>query len=148
MSLTHNKKVIKLEPSPILRWTFFDFVYLSGGTPIRDWYDGLSEQGQNLVMGLLKANHKIENPINWVGFRKYLRGQQRGIWELGFYAEDRQHRLLGVFNGEKKAVFLMGCYHKGGNYTPPDAMYTALKRKNLLAKGECTLHERPIKFDQ
>jgi len=148
IGLTHNKKVIILKPSPSPTWTFFDFAYLSGGTPISDWYNGLSERGQNIVNGLLKANHKIQNPMNWMGFRKYLKGQQKGIWELGFYAEDRQYRLLGVFNGEKRAVFLMGCYHKSGNYTPPDAMYTALKRKNLLAKGECTLHERPIKFDQ
>lgn len=140
--------MIILKPSPVPTWTFFDFVYLSGGTPISDWYDGLSEQGQNHAEALLKANRKIGNPINWMGFRKYLKGAQKGIWELGFYAEDRQYRLLGVFNGEKKAVFLLGCYHKGGNYTPADSMYTALKRKNLLAKGECTLHERSVKFDQ
>jgi hypothetical protein len=146
--LTHNKKVIILEVPPAKKWSFFDFVYLSGGTPIKDWHDSLSEYGQEVVNGLLKTNHKTENPINWMGFRKYLKGEQKGIWELGFYAEHRQYRLLGVFSGEKRAVFLMGCYHKGGNYTPPDAMYTALKRKNLLAKGECTLHERPIKFDQ
>lgn len=146
--MTHNKKVIILKPPPPKTWGFFDFVYLSGGTPIEDWYNGLSEHGQDLIDGLLKANHKIENPINWMGFRKYLKGEPKGIWELGFYADDRQYRLLGIFSGEKKAVFLMGCYHKGGNYTPFDAMYMALKRKNLFTRGECTLHERPVKFDQ
>lgn len=90
--MTHNKKVITLKPPPPRTWGFFDFVYLSGGTPIEDWYDGLSEHGQDLLDGLLKANHKIEIPINWMGFRKYLKGEQKGIWELGFYADDRQYR--------------------------------------------------------
>ena len=122
-SLTHNKKVIILKPSPPTTWSFFDFVYLSGGTPIKGWYDSLSEYGQGLVDGLLKTNHKIENPIGWIGFRKYLKGelQGHGIWELGFYADGLQYRLLGIFDGAKRAIFLMGCYHKGGNYTPIDA---------------------------
>jgi hypothetical protein len=146
--LTNHKKVIILRSLPPATWSFFDFVYLSGGTPIADWYCALSEHGQNLVDDLLKTNHKTENHLSWMGFRKFLKGEQKGIWELGFCADKVQHRLLGIFDGTKRAVFLMGCYHKGGNYTPSDAMYTALKRKNLLAKGECTLYERTIKLDQ
>jgi Phage derived protein Gp49-like (DUF891) len=148
--LTNHKKVIILKQSLPAAWSFFDFVYLSGGTPIKDWCDSLSDYGRELVNGLLKTNHKIENPINWSGFRKYLKGELKGegIWELGFYADDVQYRLLGIFDGAKKAIFLMGCYHKGGNYTPIDALGTALKRKKLFAKGECRLHERQVKLDQ
>jgi hypothetical protein len=140
--------VIILKPSLPATWGFFDFVYLSGGTPVKDWYDSLSEYGQVLLDGLLKTNHKTENPINWMGFRKYLKGEQKGIWELGFYADGLQYRLLGIFDGAKRAIFLMGCYHKGGNYTPTDALGTAVKRKKLFAKGECKLHERQVKLDR
>jgi hypothetical protein len=151
--LTHNKKVIILKPSTpstLATWTFFDFGYVSGGTPIQDWYDGLSEYGKQLLNDILKNNKKIANHLQWSGFRRYLKGgemQGQGIWELGFFADDRQYRLLGVFDGEKRAVFLMGCYHKGGNYTPPDALGTALTRKNMLQKGQCKLYERKINTD-
>jgi hypothetical protein len=136
-------------PTPAL-WTFFDFCYVSGGTPIQDWYDALSDRGQLQVDNLLKNNQKIDDHSNWVGFRKYLKGgEMRGqkIWELGFF-DDRQYRLLGMFNGSKRAIFLMGCYHKGGNYTPPTALGTALTRKNMLQKGQCELHERKIRIDR
>ena len=74
--------------------------------------------------------------------------QGQGIWELGFFADYRQQRLLGVFDGAKRAVFLMGCYHKGGNYTPPDALGTSLTRKSMLQKGQCKLYERKIQTDR
>jgi len=150
--LTNHKKVIILgspSPSPAL-WRFFDFCYLSGSTPIQDWYDALSDRGQLQVDGLLKNNQKIEDHYNWVGFRKYLKGgEMKGqkIWELGFFC-DRQYRLLGTFDGSKRAIFLMGCYHKGGNYTPSGALNTALERKKLQNLGECLLSERKIKIDQ
>jgi len=124
---------------------------VGGGTPIQDWYDGLSDRGQHLLDGILKNNQKIANHLNWTGFRKYLKGGEmkgQGIWELGFFADDRQYRLLGVFDGAKRAVFLMGCYHKGGNYTPPDALGTALTRKKMLQQGQGKLLERKINIDR
>lgn len=80
---------------------------------------------------------------------KYMQGILKGeqIWQWTIPAEV-QYRVLGMFNGQKRAVFLMGYYHKGGSYTPSGALETALKRKKLLEKGQCVLHERPIKLDQ
>jgi hypothetical protein len=124
---------------------------VSGGTPIQDWYDELSDYGKQLLDGILKNNSKIADHLQWSGFRKYLKGgemQGQGIWELGFFADDRQYRLLGVFDGEKRAVFLMGCYHKGGNYTPPNALATTLTRKKLLLQGQGKRHERKVNTDQ
>ena len=125
-------------------------MYLSGGKPIQDWYDGLSDRAQQLVNNILKTNQKIENHLNWMGWRKYLKGGQmkgQGIWELGF-SDDRAYRLLGIFDGQKRAIFVMGCYHKGGNYTPTDALSTALDRKNLHLRRECKLYERKIDTDR
>jgi hypothetical protein len=140
--------VIVLEkPKPDL-WRFFDFTYSNGNNPIQDWYDGLSDYGRGVADAMLKANHKVEHPLNWVGFRKYLKGEMREIWELGFF-DGVQYRILGIFDGPKQAVLLMGCYHKGGNYTPTDALATTLKRKNLWQTGACIKsNERKVKTDQ
>ena len=152
--LTNHKKVIILAlpaKAPPTEWTFFDFGYVNGGTPIADWYNALSDQGTLRLDALLKNNKKVADHSQWMGFRKYLKGGEmkgQGIWEIGFPADKRQYRLLGVFDGAKRAVFLMGCYHKGGNYTPPDALGTSLTRKSLLQKGQCKLHERKINTDR
>lgn len=152
--MTNHKKVIILKPSgavPPAEWSFFDFGYLGGGTPISDWYTALSDRGKYLLDNLLKNNKKIANHLEWMGFRKYLKGGEmkgQGIWELGFFADDRQYRLLGVFDGAKRAVFLMGCYHKGSNYVPPDALGTSLTRKSMLQKGQCKLYERKTNTDR
>lgn len=139
-----------LNRAPTPPWSFFDFVYLSGGTPIQDWYDALSDHGQLLVNGLIKINRNIENPVNWQRWKKYMGGELKGhkIWQLEFFSEGRQHRLLGVFDGAKRAIFIMGYYHKGKIYTPPDALETALKRKKLVERRECILNERKVKVSQ
>ena len=150
--MTNHKKVITLTASPAapLRWRFFDFCYVSGSNPIEDWYSTLSDRGQTLLNALLKNNQKTENHLQWMGFRKFLKGgvmKGEGIWELGFF-DERQYRLLGIFDGAKRAVFLMGCYHKGKSYTPPNALETALERKKMKGRGEYKLNERQIKTDQ
>ena len=148
--MTNHKKVILLtSPTPPL-WSFFDFVYLNGSTPISDWYEKeLSDRGQLSFDAMLKNNQKTANHLEWSGFEKHMRGKLKGhqIWQWKIPGEV-QYRILGVFAGPKRAVFIMGYYHKGDNYTPPDALETALKRKKLLDRGECKLAERKIKTDQ
>jgi hypothetical protein len=96
---------------------------------------------------LLKTNSKIDHPLQWMGSLKYLKGEMTGIWEIRFY-DGVQQRLIGIFDGAKRAVFLTGCYHKGGNYTPTDALATALKRKTLWETGVCIkTNERQIETD-
>lgn len=67
---------------------------------------------------------------------------------MDFIADRRQYRVLGVFGqGQKRAVLILGCYHKGINYTPRDALETARKRAKALRAGKAELRERTIKLD-
>jgi len=139
----------RADTAPPVEWSFFDFGYMGGGTPIQDWYDTLSDHATQMLNSILKNNKKIANHLEWSGFRKYLKGGEmkgEGIWELGFFADERQYRLLGIFDGTKRAVFLMGCYHKSGNYTPPDALGTEVSARDPDALRRC--HRCiPIYFD-
>ena len=142
--------MILLNQSPTL-WKYWDFVHLNGSNPIEAWYDDLPEDVQDTFDAMLKNYQKTERSTEWSAFRKYLRGgdlQKYGVWELGFKGEDGlAHRLLGIFDGPKTAIFLIGCYHKGSNYTPPEALETAAKRASLLAQNRATKHERTVKTD-
>ena len=148
--MTHKKKVI-LSNQPPAKWRYWDFVYLNGSNPIEEWYQALPEDIQDTFDALLKNNQKTKHPLQWTGFRKYLHGgdlQKYGVWEMEFKGEDGlAHRLLGIFDGEKKAVFLVGCYHKGGNYTPSEALETAATRASLLAQKKAKTIERHVKTD-
>jgi hypothetical protein len=148
--LTNHKKVIILPSPPAPQWSFFDFVYRGGRTPISDWYENeISDRGRFSFDALLKNNQKTPNHLEWGGFEKHMRGLLKGhqIWQWKIPGEI-QYRMLGVFNGSKIAVFLMGYYHKGEVYAPPDALETALQRKKLLERRECNLDERQVKTDQ
>jgi len=145
--LRNHKKVISF-PSPPL-WSFFDYVS-DGQNPIEEWYQKeLSEEAQFIFDTLLKNQQKIESVLNWTGF-KYLQGKpkEERIWQLDFKADKRQYRLLGVFGEERKnAVLILGCYHKGDNYTPRDALETARKRAKALREGRAETNERKIQSD-
>lgn len=140
--------MILLEKPKTDLWRFFDFAYANGNNPIAEWHDEtLSDRGQELLNNLLKTNSKIEIPIKWTGSLRHLRGDMVGIWEVRFW-DGAQQRLLGIFDGAKRAVFLVGCYHKGGRYTPEDALQTARKRKLLWKNGNCIkTNERQIRID-
>jgi hypothetical protein len=146
--LTHKKKVI-LSTQPPRLWRYWDFVYPNDSNPIEDWYQGLPEDVQDLFDALLKNNQKTERPQQWNGFRKLLRGgdlQKHGVWELEFKGQDGlARRLMGIFDGARTAVFLIGCYHKGGNYTPSDALETAAKRASLHFQKKAKIRERTVK---
>lgn len=140
----------KDEPS---EWTYSDFVQPSGNNPIDDWYRGLSDEGRLLFDGLLKVNRKTQLPINWVGFKRFLKGKpgEQRIWELQFYdqSEKRTYRVLGTFGDRRKhAIILMGCYHKGSVYTPQEAIETAVKRAKMLANKEGKTCDRKIETDR
>jgi hypothetical protein len=75
-ALTHNNKVIKSTPEPT-EWRFWDFTQ-NNNNAIEDWYKDLSEDAQNLFDSLLKNNHKVQNPINWIGFKRHLKGEFKG----------------------------------------------------------------------
>lgn len=130
-------------------WTFKD--YTEGGqNPIENWYENdLSDVGKFAFDALLKDRAKTSNHLEW-GL-KPLQGKARKlhIWELKFIAEARQHRVLVVLGAAKEAVLLIGCYHKGKVYTPPNALDTAVQRAKALRDkkpGIATI-ERKVKSD-
>ena len=127
-------------------WTFWDFVFFGGSNPIEEWYQSLSEEGMFRFDSLLKTNGKTALPNNWVG-SKFLRGKpaKYRIWELRFFADGRQYRVLGNFGeGRRQAVLLLGCYHQGRVYKPTDALEQAVKRAKMLAEKGATVYERPV----
>jgi phage-related protein len=145
--LQNHTKVICF-PSPPL-WVFLDYVE-NGCDLIEEWYQKeLSEGAQITFDTLLKNQQKIELSLNWTGF-KYLKGKpkEERIWQLDFIADKRQYRLLGIFGETRKnAILILGCYHKGDNYTPRDALETARKRAKALREGRGWTIERKIKSD-
>jgi hypothetical protein len=143
--LTDHKKVIQFpSQAPSRVWSFFDFGYLPSGIPIEDWYEKeISDRARFSFNALIKNNEKIANHQEWSGVDKQMQGELKGeqIWQWRISGE-LAYRILGAFWGAKRAVFLMGYHHKGGNYTPPNALRTALERKKLLDQGACKLYER------
>lgn len=131
------------------KWTFYDYVQ-GDKNPIQTWYMGLSPDARFLFDSVLKNCSKTENPKDWGRFRHFLEGAAKAerVWELGFVADKRQYRILGIFGiGRKHAVLLVGCYHKGGNYTPSSAIETARKRAKGFREGKGELCERKIETD-
>lgn len=145
--MTHKKKVIYLVEPPT-EWSYYDYVHLNNTNPIQEWYDDLPEDIQDIFDGLLKINQKTKQPLQWIGFRKYLKGgdlKKYGVWELEFKGEDTlAHRLMGIFDGAKRAIFLVGCYHKGNNYTPSNALDTAADRAAKYHQKRALIRERKI----
>jgi phage-related protein len=144
--LPNHTKVISF-PTPAL-WSFFDYVE-AGTNRIEGWYQGLSQEGMDAFDALLKNTQKIQDHLQWGGF-KFLKGKpkEERIWQLDFRADKRQYRLLGVFGSvRKQAVLILGCYHKGESYTPKEALETACKRAKALREGRATTYGRTIKDD-
>ncbi|HEY3130958.1 MAG TPA: hypothetical protein VGL91_16000 [Acidobacteriota bacterium] len=110
----------------------------------------MSDQAQLQFDSLLKANRKTSNHLEWIGFKGFLKGElkQERIWELQFYADKRQYRVLGIFGAvRKQVVLLIGCYHKGRIYKPSNALTTASQRAKSVRQGYATIEERQITID-
>jgi hypothetical protein len=127
-------------------------VYANGTNPIENWYQAdLSEDARWLFDKVIKDTRKIDNPMNWVDFRRHMKGQCKkySIWEFGFYCDKRQYRILGIYGTSRKhAYLLVGCYHKERIYTPTNALESACTRASLLLRGEATINERPSRHDR
>lgn len=135
--MPNNKKVISW-PQPE-RWTFFDWVDLDGTNPIEKWLAGESGEVAWTLNSALKQAAKCQTPQEWLGFKRFIQGKKykdERLWEFEFSANRRQYRLLGRFDGQMKAVFFCGCYHKGSVYTPQEAFETALRRAKALSEGK------------
>jgi hypothetical protein len=145
VALSYKRDII----SPVIHWSFHDYVE-GGQDPIENWYaDDLSDAGKFGFDFLLKNTAKTENHLEWTGF-KYLKGdpKKERIWQLDFLADRRQYRLLGVFGQiRRQAILLVGCHHKGKNYTPANALDTAIRRARSLREKRAGTRERKIKLD-
>lgn len=133
----------KVIPFAVCQWRFFDFA-----EDIEDWFGALSEEGQDILNGLLKINSKTALPRDWIGC-EMLQGpcKEEGIWEWRFRADGVQQRLLGVFGIERRtAIFLIGCFHKQRVYKPALCLQTAIKRASIAKKGGL-FRERKIRED-
>ena len=136
--------MIQFPSQPLPVWSFFDFGYLAGGNPIQDWYENdISDRARFSFNAILKNNKKTANHLEWSGVDKQMQGELKGyqVWQWRISGEV-QYRILGAFAGVKRAVFLMGYYHKGGVYTPANALKTAVDRKKLLDQGAYKPYER------
>lgn len=145
--MTYNKKVIQLVVPGV--WRFFDFRAPNGANPIADWYkNDLSDDAKYAFVDTLKDIEKIESPNNWLCFKRFLAGKYRKyrIWELWFACGDkRQYRILGIFGpNRKQATLLVGCFHKGSVYTPPDSLDLSYTRARALSEGTAGRYERKI----
>lgn len=144
VALSYKSDIIK----PVLYWTFYDYVE-GGQNPIENWYrNDLLDNGRFGFDAALKNAAKTKSELQWGGF-KYLQGDQKKekVWQLDFFADGRQYRMLGVFRPGRQAVLLIGCYHKGKIYTPQNALDGAIKRAKSLREGQATTRERKIKLD-
>lgn len=129
---------------------FCDFSSSPGKNPIEDWVKSLSEYAESLFWSILKTNKKVPIPIHWTQLRT-LKGEAKKhrLWELRFTADQKAYRVIGFFaDTRKRAILLIGCFHKQNVYTPPDAIDTAIKRKKLLEEGKATAIERQIPTDR
>jgi hypothetical protein len=140
--LTYKKEMIK----SFSGWKFWDYVSAVGNNMIEEWLQKeVSEDGRLTFDKLLKNIRNTENHRNWIGLRpKPFKRKSGMIWELGFFADGRQYRILGDFCGEKEAVFLIGCYHKQKRYYPEDTIDQAFKRKGELKNGTAKHDERKV----
>lgn len=130
--------------SPV--WKFFDFGYMGSGAAIENWYQGQEEETQDMFDETVEGCRNVQNHLDWPHF-KHLHGksQQHGIWEIGFRSERREYRILGIFDGAKRAVLLGACFHKQKVYMPPGTIDEACHKVSVFRRGEGQLHERKNK---
>jgi hypothetical protein len=146
--LTDNKKVIVLM-AQVAPWTLWDYVSPAPAkrNAVADWYrKTLSIQAKADFEALLRGLAKTDSPDKWPGWKGYMHGKQIGLWHIGFKADKRQYRVIGMMapEGRKRALLLIGYYHKQGRYVPDGALDTAVQRKKKLENGEASLDERKV----
>jgi Phage derived protein Gp49-like (DUF891) len=139
--------VIPWKPVENPLWRIFDWT--SGANPIEEWRSGLSDDARGMFDGLLKDNRKIENPMNWLGYKRHMKGKlaTERIFEFKFLADKRPYRVLCKCGEHRKhLIILIGCYHKG-SYFPQNALDTAVSRSRAIGTKGVVLHEREISND-
>jgi lysozyme family protein len=109
------------------------YVSLAGNNKIADWYNDLTAQGRSDADEFIKNMRKTRD-WKMPNYRPRLKGY-RGIGELRWTSEKKEHRLVGYLQGNAFYA-LMGCTHKGSVYDPTDALDQADKRKTQIQNGK------------
>jgi metal-dependent hydrolase (beta-lactamase superfamily II) len=117
---------------------------------IESWYEIQTPEAQFAFDKLLKQNIKIENHLDWIGYRHKLTRDKRlkKVFELEFTADRRANRLMCMFDGQKRMVMLCGCYHKGNLWTPAGALETTARRAERVLNGNASFKEKEIEIDR
>jgi hypothetical protein len=119
------------------------YVSPAGNNKIRDWYLGLLVRERSDADEFIATMQKIScESWQMPEYRRQLKPSKgvskkeiKGLGELRWESEKKQHRLLGFFgNGVWYAV--MGCVHKQQVYDPADAIAIAVKRMKQIERQE------------
>ena len=130
------------------RTPIYCYVSPAGRDKIEDWYARLSTQERADTDEFLMVMRRIP-ATDWrmPHYRPKLAGikgsdarKAKGLGELRWSSEKKEHRLLGFFwAGGWCAV--IGCTHKQRVYSPRDALVTAALRKDEVQRGEAITTE-------
>ena len=106
----------------------------AGNNLIADWYASLTVQEKADADEFLK-NMRRTKAVDWKmpSYRPRLKGL-KGVGELRWTSEKKQHRLLGFFHAGVW-IAVVGCTHKQQIYNPADALNTAKKYMNEIKSG-------------
>ena len=109
------------------------YVSPAGNNKIADWYNDLSAQEQSDADEFLK-NMRLTPDWEMPNYRPRLR-DAKGLGELRWQSEKKQHRILGFFmSGNWYA--LVGCVHKQQVYHPAGSLETAKRYKGQIERRE------------
>jgi hypothetical protein len=109
-------------------WTFRCYVSPSGRDMFQDWYDDQSEAVQAAVdVAFEYLIQRQRDEWRRPAF-DLLSGKMHEVGEVRFKV-DKQYRIFGFFGPNvSEFTMLVGASKKGNNYTPRNALETALER--------------------
>jgi hypothetical protein len=116
-------------------WQFMDYISPQGRNMIADWYAGLLTQEQSDFDALIQVLAKMRQ---WQepAFKRLKGRAYRGLGEIRFTSERKQHRVIRFFGpNPQQSTLLIGCSHKQRIYNPPEALDTAARRKHDIESG-------------
>lgn len=100
-------------------WTFYDYVELTGRNPIREWLDGLGEDGSARIdYRLLQMTAMPLGSWSEKWISKYTGTNE--IYELRIAGNKIQYRPLGTYFGARKFILLRGAIEKGDKVPKSD----------------------------
>jgi len=128
----------------VVLWRLWEYVSPMGRHAIHDWRESLPMvQRKADLDAFLRYQVTVQN---WAfpELRPFSGKKWKGLWELRWKSDGIPHRIGGYFANEDEFVMLIGFTHNQRKYDPPEMFDTILKRKNLIQKGDATLHEFTI----